>query len=996
MVGTMHSVDQELLHHAAALRSLARRLVGDEADDLVQDVVVQVLQRPPREPGPMHAWLRSIVRHLASSHHRDERRRLEHEAKGKTSETAAWPEQIAAHRETLHRLHTTLMNLQEPYRGILLARFYEGLTPTAIAARSGAPLATVKSSLQRGLAMLRERLDRGGEWRSSLCAALGIESVALVPVGAAAAWAGGIAMANAMKLAVGGVLLAAAVFACWPAPTSAPIGVERGQRAPAVAATTGLEPQPERLAVAPAAELRFRVLGVDDDAPLAPDRVEFSFGNNARQTVAVEGNGFRIPRADAYESLRVRVQGEHVAATDFWLLPADVTPDGETILRVRSVVPVVLRVVGDSAPMAGAAVDLESKEPPARPGRAPIQYSSRLVSAISDGTGVAKFSAVPPGIYTVSTRLQGWMVEQPGTLLVAAPNVEATVWLQRDDGWEVRGRVVDATTREGVAGAAILTLGMQVSATTDSAGVFVLPGEIRRASREAYFRPLVDPAPSDRAHGRTVAGPFLWEDREIVIALESARHFLRFDLGGAGEPVRVDWCKQPNRMPPPEPLMWEPLARGENGMYELPWLSDWPAMVWLRVQWGPGLPAEAPRYALASRLPVERASDGQVLVWKAPTVQALEVTVRDAQHAPVPGCSVEALFQAGTSIVGTAKAIPDYDPSLSNPMTANLAQALLTVRTDAQGSATLAVPVATGVALRTRADGFLDEVVEVGAENGIEIVLQRAGALHGEIANLDASNPRVYLVPEQGPRTASVGALVRRGAFAIESLPVGTYRVFLVDARGPVAGILHAFREYRYFDLGEASVTAGVVAEFRGDALGLRTVGVKASSRDLLPGDELVWHETRLGFQVARTPIEQLGAAKLSLSPGTYRVLRLRWEPGLSRQVGVFADELVSVAEPACATDITFPRGTLRCRLLDAGQPSCSTWLYVVGSSLDTITRTDPEGWVRFPVLPGTRFEVARTAPNWPSVSGNGWKLDGPRWRLGAGDEGRSIEVAER
>jgi hypothetical protein len=173
-------------------------------------------------------------------------------------------------------------------------------------------------------------------------------------------------------------------------------------------------------------------------------------------------------------------------------------------------------------------------------------------------------------------------------------------------------------------------------------------------------------------------------------------------------------------------------------------------------------------------------------------------------------------------------------------------------------------------------------------------------------------------------------------------------------------------------------------------------VGVKASSRDLVPGDELVWHETRLGFQVARTPIEQLGAAKLSLSPGTYRVLRLRWEPGLSRQVGVFADDLVSVAAPACATDLTFPRGTLRCRLLDAGQPSCSTWLYVVGSSLDTITRTDPEGWVRFPVLPGTRFEVARTAPNWPSVSGNGWKLDGPRWRLGAGDEGRSIEVAER
>jgi len=50
--------------------------------------------------------------------------------------------------------------LDEPFRTVVLLRFFDDLAPRAIARQLGVPLATVHSRLQRGLARLRERLDR--------------------------------------------------------------------------------------------------------------------------------------------------------------------------------------------------------------------------------------------------------------------------------------------------------------------------------------------------------------------------------------------------------------------------------------------------------------------------------------------------------------------------------------------------------------------------------------------------------------------------------------------------------------------------------------------------------------------------------------------------------------------------------------------------------------------------------------------------------------------
>ncbi len=57
------------------------------------------------------------------------------------------------------RLEGLLATLPEPQRAALILRYQEDLTPEEIAATLDAPLATVKSHLQRGLKLLRAKAE---------------------------------------------------------------------------------------------------------------------------------------------------------------------------------------------------------------------------------------------------------------------------------------------------------------------------------------------------------------------------------------------------------------------------------------------------------------------------------------------------------------------------------------------------------------------------------------------------------------------------------------------------------------------------------------------------------------------------------------------------------------------------------------------------------------------------------------------------------------------
>lgn len=203
---------EQLLQDLAGLRHLAVALVGaSEADDLLQDAAYAALaakQHPPR-PG---AFLRGVLRNLAGKRHRARSRRRHHEGAATTEQGSSPPTlDVVAHSERIRALTNALVTLAEPYREALLLRYFSALPPGEIATRLGVPLATVKSRLQRGLAMLRVRLDTDDErnWRNSLLVALGLEDKVLrAPV----LWTPMVGVTAALI-----ALTITALWAVWPA-----------------------------------------------------------------------------------------------------------------------------------------------------------------------------------------------------------------------------------------------------------------------------------------------------------------------------------------------------------------------------------------------------------------------------------------------------------------------------------------------------------------------------------------------------------------------------------------------------------------------------------------------------------------------------------------------------------------------------------------------------------------------------------------------------------
>lgn len=230
-----HPLERELTRHAAALRSMAHALVhpGD-VDDLVQDVALQVLRTRPARPGRLGGLLMTILRQLASKRRRGEARRRQREQQAAKPEATASAEQLLEQNEMVERLLRELLALPQPYREVLLQRFFEDRWPAQIAASSGVPIETVKTRIKRGLSLLRERLaaeDEGkGEWRALLSGAFGLSKTAAVAAGV-------VAMGTGVKLAIGSVAAAAVAVVGWwawqpGAPVSPPTQLARQDASP--------------------------------------------------------------------------------------------------------------------------------------------------------------------------------------------------------------------------------------------------------------------------------------------------------------------------------------------------------------------------------------------------------------------------------------------------------------------------------------------------------------------------------------------------------------------------------------------------------------------------------------------------------------------------------------------------------------------------------------------------------------------------------------------
>jgi RNA polymerase sigma-70 factor (ECF subfamily) len=200
----------ELLRHADWVHGLAHRLVVDSAraDDLVQETWLVALERGPRHSGNLRAWLGRVVTSLARSSWRSETRRARRELTGARREALPSTEDLVQEASMARTLSDAVLELDEPFRSVLLLRYFRDRTPTEIARDLDRPVATVKTQLQRGLHRLRDRLDdefEGGRdaWTAALLplALAGAPAVGtLTAVAPAAAAAAGLLVVGAVAV----------------------------------------------------------------------------------------------------------------------------------------------------------------------------------------------------------------------------------------------------------------------------------------------------------------------------------------------------------------------------------------------------------------------------------------------------------------------------------------------------------------------------------------------------------------------------------------------------------------------------------------------------------------------------------------------------------------------------------------------------------------------------------------------------------------------------
>lgn len=202
-----------LLAQTGWLKGLARGLVVDDAsaDDVVQQTWLRALERPPREPKALPAWLAAVARNEARQTGRSEGARTRRQRRVARPEASVGPvDDVVARAELHEELVRRVLALPEPQKTTVLLRYFEGLEPSAIARRLDVPAGTVRSRLKRGLDTLRTELDAecGGDrraWVAVLLPWARSPRTTSTTVGATAV--GALAMSAKTKASVGLILL---------------------------------------------------------------------------------------------------------------------------------------------------------------------------------------------------------------------------------------------------------------------------------------------------------------------------------------------------------------------------------------------------------------------------------------------------------------------------------------------------------------------------------------------------------------------------------------------------------------------------------------------------------------------------------------------------------------------------------------------------------------------------------------------------------------------
>ncbi len=169
--------------YAPRIYNLARRMLGNDAEDVTQDVLLQVVRKLDtfRGDSQIATWLHRVTVNAALAHRQKRANRQKHEA-GEVDddvlETAApdtavkrWnvaPDEPVLEAEQHAIIEKAINELPEPFRDVYLLADVEGLPNVDIGNMLGLSVAAVKSRLHRARMRMRDLLAPHFEERDAL------------------------------------------------------------------------------------------------------------------------------------------------------------------------------------------------------------------------------------------------------------------------------------------------------------------------------------------------------------------------------------------------------------------------------------------------------------------------------------------------------------------------------------------------------------------------------------------------------------------------------------------------------------------------------------------------------------------------------------------------------------------------------------------------------------------------------------------------------------
>jgi RNA polymerase sigma-70 factor, ECF subfamily len=161
--GDEQAMTQLYDRYSSIVYSVALRVLGDTgtAEDVVQDVFMQLWRNPAAfdsSRGSLPAWLAVIARNRAI----DAIRKRHPEDDIAETIVSVEPDLVgeAERARAIDKVRGTLGTMPAPQRDALELAFFEGLTHSEIAAKTGEPLGTIKTRIRAGLLALRKALNR--------------------------------------------------------------------------------------------------------------------------------------------------------------------------------------------------------------------------------------------------------------------------------------------------------------------------------------------------------------------------------------------------------------------------------------------------------------------------------------------------------------------------------------------------------------------------------------------------------------------------------------------------------------------------------------------------------------------------------------------------------------------------------------------------------------------------------------------------------------------